>query len=205
MFLGDRFRNFRTFLLCKQPNGDFSCFFFCLDIVAIINSASLLILNVKLKKEANMDKKNSLQDYLKKLRLSKGYSQEFVAENLNITRQTYSHYETGRIVPPINSLYNLARLYGEPVENLLELAVTYRIGDEYVPSAFHIDIDVVDDLTGYRAFIESEKYKKACKSLNQEERLLLYYYSCLDLRDRKDILSFMKIKAANHESEEERD
>ncbi len=62
---------------------------------------------------------NKLPQYLKELRKSHGYQQEFVASHLNITRQTYSHYETGRITPPVNSLYNLAALYGIPVENFL--------------------------------------------------------------------------------------
>ena len=46
---------------------------------------------------------NSLGTYLKSLRKSNGYSQEFVASSLNIIRQTYSHYETGRIIPPVDS------------------------------------------------------------------------------------------------------
>ena len=71
------------------------------------------------------NKNRTLEQYLKELRKSCNYSQEFVASHLNITRQTYSHYETGRITPPVNSLYNLAKLYGIPVENLLNLVVTY--------------------------------------------------------------------------------
>ena len=50
---------------------------------------------------------NPLGDRLKALRKRSGYSQEFVASKLNIIRQTYSHYETGRIIPPIDSLYHL--------------------------------------------------------------------------------------------------
>ena len=67
----------------------------------------------------------TLEQYLKDLRRSCSYSQEFVASHLNITRQTYSHYETGRITPPVNSLYNLAKLYGVPVESFLELVVIF--------------------------------------------------------------------------------
>lgn len=42
----------------------------------------------------------SLGSYLKLLRKKHNYSQEFFASKLNIIRQTYSHYETGRIQPP---------------------------------------------------------------------------------------------------------
>ena len=45
--------------------------------------------------------KRPLNQYLKELRKSCGYSQEFVASHLNITRQTYSHYET---VFPLRSI-----------------------------------------------------------------------------------------------------
>lgn len=73
----------------------------------------------------------TIDKYLKELRKSCNYSQEFVASHLNITRQTYSHYETGRIIPPVNSLYNLAKLYGVPVESFLELVVTYSINMDF--------------------------------------------------------------------------
>ncbi len=148
-----------------------------------------------------MNKDISLQDYLRFLRKQKGYSQEFVADNLHISRQTYSHYETGRIIPPTNSLYNIARLYGEPIENLLEKAVTYRIGDELTTSGYYLSEESVDDLDDYRNFIESKENNKKYRLLEQSERLLLYYYSCLDLRDQKDILSFMKVKKLNRKNE----
>ncbi len=148
-----------------------------------------------------MNKDISLQDYLRFLRKQKGYSQEFVADNLHISRQTYSHYETGRIIPPTNSLYNIARLYGEPIENLLEKAVTYRIGDELTTSGYYLSEESVDDLDDYRNFIESKENNRKYRLLEQSERLLLYYYSCLDLRDQKDILSFMKVKKLNRKNE----
>ena len=66
---------------------------------------------------------NSLGTYLKSLRKSNGYSQEFVASSLNIIRQTYSHYETGRIIPPVDSLYNLAMLYHISSDVLLGYAM----------------------------------------------------------------------------------
>ena len=33
--------------------------------------------------------------------------------------------------PPVNSLYNLAQLYGVPVETFLELVVTYHINMDF--------------------------------------------------------------------------
>ena len=72
-----------------------------------------------------------LEKYLKELRKSYNYSQEYVASQLNITRQTYSHYETGRISPPVNSLYNLSRLYNVPLNSFLELSINHHQNTEH--------------------------------------------------------------------------
>lgn len=67
-----------------------------------------------------MTKQNqTLPEYLKNLRKSCHYTQEEVAAHLHISRQTYSHYETGRIKPSINVLYHLAKLYGVSVDAIL--------------------------------------------------------------------------------------
>lgn len=139
----------------------------------------------------------TLEQYLKQLRKSCNYSQEFVASHLNITRQTYSHYETGRITPPVNSLYNLARLYGIPVENFLDLVVTYRINDDFAPKPNDYGIDAADDLNQFLKHINAPENSKKFKYLDRHEKLLLYYYSFLDSRDQNDIVTFMKIKLQN--------
>ena len=57
------------------------------------------------------------------LRHSVGYTQSFIADYLGISRQTYSHYETGRIHPNLNILCRLAQLYDFPLETLLNLTI----------------------------------------------------------------------------------
>ena len=139
----------------------------------------------------------TLEQYLKDLRKSCNYSQEFVASHLNITRQTYSHYETGRITPPVNSLYNLAKLYGVPVENFLELVVTYNINMDFALKPQNSKVDITDDLSFFVDFINAPENSKKFKFLNRRERQLLFYFLLLDARDQEDILSFMKIKYQN--------
>lgn len=146
----------------------------------------------------------TLEQYLKKLRKSYNYSQEFVASHLNITRQTYSHYETGRITPPVNSLYNLAKLYGVPVENFLDLVVTYNINMDFAQNLQETSSsDDSDELDQYLNYINAPENSKKMKYLGRQERLLLYYYDHLDSRDQKDILSFMQLKKKNRSSERE--
>lgn len=67
-----------------------------------------------------MDKDNRLGTRLKELRETHGYSQQQVADYLHIIRQTYSHYETGRIMPPVKNIYSLARFYNIEPRALIE-------------------------------------------------------------------------------------
>ncbi|MBP3477834.1 MAG: helix-turn-helix transcriptional regulator [Lachnospiraceae bacterium] len=146
-----------------------------------------------------MSNEKNLGQYLKKLRNSYNYSQEFVASHLNITRQTYSHYETGRITPPTNSLYNLARLYGISTEKLMERIVTYNINDDFVrkPSTYESTSIQQDDLSSFLEYINAPENTKKFKLLNHNEKFFLYYYDQLDRRNQEDILAFMKIKYLN--------
>jgi len=70
-----------------------------------------------------MEMQQTLSGYLRELRKSHHYKQDFVASQLNIIRQTYSHYETGRVTPPLKSLCKLAELYEIPLESLLTLVL----------------------------------------------------------------------------------
>ncbi len=141
-----------------------------------------------------------LEEYLKKLRKSHNYSQEFVASHLNISRQTYSHYETGRITPPVNSLYNLAKLYGISVEELVKLVVTYHIEDDFAGRE-KCSVEKADTKAYFEYNDILEDVKKE-KSLSYNERVFLYYYNQLENRDREDILDFMKVKHLRRKEEE---
>lgn len=147
----------------------------------------------------------TLEKYLKDLRKSCNYSQEFVASHLNITRQTYSHYETGRITPPVNSLYNLAKLYNVPVENFLDLVVTYTINMDFALKAQRGKLDMTDDLSLFMDFMNAPENSKKFKFLNRKERQLLFYFLLLDPHDQDDIVTFMKVKYQNRKREREND
>lgn len=146
----------------------------------------------------------TLDQYLKELRKACGYSQEFIASHLNITRQTYSHYETGRIIPPTNSLYNLAKLYGIPVENLLDLVVTYNINADFAKENANTNVDSPDELESYLKYTSQPSVQKKIKYLDHRERLMLYYFFQLEQRDQDDIISFMKVKLQNRLAEEKK-
>lgn len=53
----------------------------------------------------------SLGSMLRNLRLSKGFTQTFVASHLKVTRSAYAVYESGRSLPDLESLRVLAKLF----------------------------------------------------------------------------------------------
>lgn len=53
------------------------------------------------------------------LRKEKGLTQMQVAEDINVSRQAISGWETGAVVPSIENLKSLSVLYGVPVDHLL--------------------------------------------------------------------------------------
>lgn len=61
-----------------------------------------------------------LSSNLKLLRKNRGFSQEEVANKLNLTRSSYSGYENGVAEPSIENLVKLSSFYSIPLDDLLK-------------------------------------------------------------------------------------
>ncbi len=61
-----------------------------------------------------------LADKILALRKSSGYSQEELAEKLNVTRQSISKWESAASIPDISKILELARLFGVTTDYLLK-------------------------------------------------------------------------------------
>ena len=55
------------------------------------------------------------------LRGETGKTQDEVADELHMARSTYGSYETGRRMPPLGALIDLARYFGTTTDYLLDL------------------------------------------------------------------------------------
>lgn len=60
-----------------------------------------------------------LKDRLTELRREKGWRQDELALKLNVTRQAVSKWERGAAVPSIDNLVYIGRLYGIPLDELV--------------------------------------------------------------------------------------
>ena len=63
-------------------------------------------------------------DNLKALRQSSNYTQKFLAEKLNTTTKTISHWETGYTEPSIEQLILLADLFEITLDELVDRDVS---------------------------------------------------------------------------------
>lgn len=110
-----------------------------------------------MKFENRVTESKLLGDVLKKLRKDNGYSQNAIAEYLDINRTTYTKYELGRI-PDAMVIAKLAQLYGVSADSIVEVCL-----DEAPP---------LDSLATLRA---SSKENAVC-ILSKDELLLVRYY-----------------------------
>lgn len=63
--------------------------------------------------------KLTLQEKLKILRENNDMTQNDVAKVLNISRSTYSYYESGKNKPSLESIVILAKFYGITTDDIL--------------------------------------------------------------------------------------
>jgi transcriptional regulator with XRE-family HTH domain len=137
-------------------------------------------------------KNELLAKRLKDLRKASNYTQEYVASYLNIGRQAYSHYETGRNTPGSETLYSIATLYSIPYQSLVELLVSGNHSYSYEMPPFQNSI--VNDLSDFLDYMNHPMNEKKLKLLSVKEKELLYYFEKLSIKDQGDILDFIKIK-----------
>lgn len=71
---------------------------------------------------------------LREIREAKGITQTAVANDLKLTRQTYSHYENGRRDPDTTTLKAIAKYFN--------VSVDYLLGEDTIPSDKKIPKDL---------------------------------------------------------------
>jgi len=69
-----------------------------------------------------------LKDNLIMLRKLNGYSQEQIAEKIDISRQAYAKWESGATVPDVDKAALLAGIYGVTLDSLLKTETLDGVG-----------------------------------------------------------------------------
>lgn len=97
-----------------------------------------------------------LAENLKKIRKDKGYTQEILAEKLNVVRQTVSKWEKGLSLPDVDMLSKIANVLETDVNILLDGQITTTDQSEIVKQLAKIN----GQLT-----IKNRRYKKIMKTI----------------------------------------
>ena len=121
------------------------------------------------------------------LRHSVGYTQSFIADYLGISRQTYSHYETGRIHPNLDILCRLAQLYDFPVGTLLSLAIP----ESYTKSVSQTNS--TNEMDEYLTFANAPNNRIRYKGCTVMEKKLLCTFQTLGSREQKQLIQIAKV------------
>ncbi len=140
-------------------------------------------------------KKSPIAVKLKNLRKSIGYTQQFVADYLGIIRQTYSHYETDRLMPNMEVLCKLADLYRISPEILLDLVV---------PADLNKNKKITDEeveLTEYLTFTNDPKNRIKYKDCSVMEKRLLFRFSMLSTVEKNHLIDIAKVLASTNTSQ----
>ena len=69
-----------------------------------------------------------LKNNLVMLRKLNGYSQEQIAEKINISRQAYAKWESGATIPDIDKAALLAQVYGVSLDSLMKTETADGVG-----------------------------------------------------------------------------
>ena len=118
------------------------------------------------------EKNTRLAQYLRLLRESHENTQDELASMLGVTRQTYSHYETCRLVPSTETLYRIAVFYGIPIEKMIRIAVDNRIdGQLLAEDNLDYNADMVSDQAGHtKTLARHQAYSEFLDALSKSNR-----------------------------------
>ncbi len=136
------------------------------------------------------DAANRLGEYLKTLRKSTGLSQEKVASEIGVIQQSYSHYETGRVIPPMQTLMALSQFFDVPLEDLLPLSDSKPQSNDVTKDKKNTSINATD----YIAYINQPVNESRLRFLNEKEKKLLYYFSVMDTSEKDDYLELFRMR-----------
>ncbi len=126
---------------------------------------------------------NLLNEKLRKLRIEKEFTQDYVAKYLNMTRQGYAHYEAGLRNPDHQTLLKLSNLYHIDIGDLINNFTT------------PIDNNILLENPPYHtaAKTESPTTRKTIQ-LTYDERRLFNLFQKLSSPEKKELLAYLEEK-----------
>lgn len=101
----------------------------------------------------------ALQERLKYYREKNNYSQEEIAEKINLTQSAYSNYEKGKRLPSIEILIKLANIYDISLD-ILTGRYEVRKNIQKTEQPFRVQVARTYDGTSHRRTVTDEEMQK---------------------------------------------
>lgn len=121
---------------------------------------------------------------LKKLRENSGYTQQQVADALNIDRSTYAYYETGKTTPDINTIIKLSKIFNVPYTEIFE-------NEENYATSKVKDVESEEDEF---AKLYGRKNNKHIYELTRKEQQMIIGFRLLPEAGQEQVLNDIYIK-----------
>lgn len=137
------------------------------------------------------EEKNFLGNRLRELRLAFGFKQEDIAKTLNVSRSTYSYYETGVTRPDPAVLGKLSAYYRIPVEAFYDVAPI-------------LDIPLSDPMGRRRRTPRSSALNpQKIAELQPVERSLILFLRSNGRVNAKEVLEYLEARLAEERAKEQ--
>ena len=121
-----------------------------------------------------------LCEQLKIIRKANGFTQQQIADALEIERSTYASYETGRNRPDVAILERFAKVFGVSVDYILSI----NPGKKLVFSDRKIKYNAPEN-------------EQLLSTLSKEEQSLIAKYRLCDEKNKNEIKQILKEKSKN--------
>ena len=99
----------------------------------------------------------ALGDTIRKLRLAKNLSKQYVADSLNVDRRTYSAWETGRQDIKGSFIPLLADFFGVEIADLYKDETTINIKQSFKDSSINTAILIITDKEAINRVLDAIK------------------------------------------------
>ncbi|SEK70731.1 Transcriptional regulator, contains XRE-family HTH domain [Butyrivibrio sp. ob235] len=132
---------------------------------------------------------NQIGKKLKELRITHGYTQDYIASNIEVKQPTYQQYESGKRRPSSTMLYRITNFYGLTTDELLKLCIP-------LDNEIYYDAPEMTARTLEEAELTSYGSSKRLAKFSANEKQLLYYFSKLNKDAQRDIIAYTKFRGS---------
>lgn len=115
-----------------------------------------------------------IKDFLRDLRIRRGYTQEYVSSHIGVSRQAYSNYENGTTEPSLSVIISLIDMYEIDVKGIIQKGMKATKQNHSYEPLKTLEVNMVDCMRKVPMEVQRQMYDYACylktKYINEKKR-----------------------------------